>query len=107
MTLVESIKTCFSKYATLSGRATRSEFWWWTLFTFIVGLIFGAIPVIGQLLWIAFLLPSIAVGVRRLHDINKSGWWYLISLTGIGVIVLLVFALIDSKGDNEYGPKQA
>lgn len=86
----EAIASCFGKYATFSGRAPRSEFWWWVLFKLLVG---GAIGVIGGMLDslagvktitvglvlltdLFFLLPDLAVGVRRLHDRNHSGWWF-------------------------------
>jgi uncharacterized membrane protein YhaH (DUF805 family) len=111
-----SIKTCFQKYAFFSGRASRSEFWYFSLFCFLGGTItwvidtmilgygaedWGAISVIFQ---IVIILPGIAVGARRLHDINKSGWWQLITLTIIGIILLIVwFATIGSSKKNEYG----
>jgi uncharacterized membrane protein YhaH (DUF805 family) len=111
-----SIKTCFQKYAVFSGRASRSEFWYFSLFCFLGGTItwvidtmilgygaedWGAISVIFQ---IVIILPGIAVGARRLHDINKSGWWQLITLTIIGIILLIVwFATIGSSKKNEYG----
>ena len=104
-------------YATFSGRATRSEYWYFILFSSIVVVILSIIDTIintgGMFSWIytlAVLLPSLAVGARRLHDINKSGWWQLImAIPLIGYIVLLVFYCIDSKEDNKYGmnPKQS
>lgn len=110
MGFIEAIKTCFGKYATFEGRARRSEYWFWTLFCFIVGCLLGWIPVLGWLISIALFLPGIAVAVRRLHDIGKSGWFYLLILIPlIGAIVLLVFYLQDSQpGENEYGknPKE-
>jgi uncharacterized membrane protein YhaH (DUF805 family) len=86
----EAVASCFSKYANFSGRAPRSEYWWWILFvilvSFGVGLISGFLEaasgsksigalIIG-LLDLFFLLPNLAVVVRRLHDLNRSGWWY-------------------------------
>lgn len=101
-----AIKICFSKYATFSGRARRSEFWYWTLFNFLMTLI----PIVGWFIWplVAFL-PSLAVTVRRLHDTGKSGWLLLLFLIPfvnfILMIVFFIFYCMDSHpGDNEYGP---
>jgi uncharacterized membrane protein YhaH (DUF805 family) len=110
MSFAESVRTCFSKYVTWNGRAGRAEYWWFALFTlivYVVGLIITAavhspIPVI--LLVLVFVLPAIAVTVRRLHDIGRSGWWYWISLIPlIGGIILLVFTCTGSQGPNQYG----
>ncbi len=105
MDFLTAIKTCFSKYADFTGRARRSEFWFWWLFTFIVGLILGWIPVIGWIISIALIIPNLAVGARRLHDTGKSGWWWLINLIPIvGIIILIVFWAQDSNaGENQYG----
>ena len=106
MGFAEAIKTCFSKYATFSGRATRSEFWYWQLFTFLVGLVLGF--VFSPLAFVAgfvFFIPSLAVLVRRLHDTGRE--WYNIFwvfLPAVGGIILLVFCLLESKEDNQYGP---
>ena len=97
----DAIKICFKKYADFEGRARRSEFWWWYLFTFLVGLV----PYLGWIASLAFLLPSIAVGVRRLHDTGRSGWLYLLTLIPcVGSIILIIWWCEDSQGDNEYGP---
>lgn len=104
-----AIKTCFAKYATFEGRARRSEFWFWTLFNFIVGLVFGWIPIIGQIIGciisLALFIPSISVAVRRLHDTGRSGWWWWIGLVPfVGWIILLIFYCQDSQAEaNEYG----
>lgn len=119
MNFQEAVRTCFSKYATFSGRAARSEFWWFTLFavatnmvlSIIDAIIFGPlvggqdISVLGALFSLAIIIPSIAVGVRRLHDLGKSGWWYLIILIPIlGALVLLFFFVQKgTDGANEYG----
>jgi len=109
----------FRKYAVFAGRARRSEYWYFSLFNFLVMFVLyliGAalsggdrsgpafIPYFIYVL--AALLPSIGVGVRRMHDIGKSGWWLLLALIPfIGGIVILVFACTDSQpGPNEYGP---
>ena len=105
MDFLTAIKTCFSKYADFTGRARRSEFWFWCLFTFIVGLILGWIPVIGRIIGIALIIPTLAVGARRLHDTGRSGWWQLLQLLPIvGTIILIVFWVQDSNaGENQYG----
>ena len=116
----QAVSTCFSKYATFSGRARRSEYWWFVLFQIIVfavaagldngfhttfgnGVPYGWIYTVAVL---ALLLPSIAVTVRRLHDTGRSGWWWFLSLLcGIGAIILFIFCLTDSNsGANQYGP---
>lgn len=101
MDFVTSLKTCFSKYATFSGRARRSEFWWFALAAFIGSLI----PVLGYVISLACIIPNIAVGVRRLHDIGKSGWFYLLALIPVvGALILIYWFVQDSAaGDNEYG----
>ena len=89
------------KYVTFSGRATRSEFWWFYLFTVLVNLVASFV---GNLIFMStyniffiylstitsliLLLPSLAVAVRRLHDVGRSGWWILIAFTVIGIIPL-------------------
>lgn len=100
MGFLEAIKTCFGKYATFSGRARRSEFWWFVL----LNLILGCIPFIGMIWGLGVLIPSIAVGVRRLHDTGRSGWWYLLCLVPIANLVLIYFFICDSQpGANQYG----
>ena len=105
MTFMDAVKTCFSKYANFEGTATRSEYWWFFLFNFIIScilqVIFGNLAMVYSL---ATLLPGIAVGVRRLHDTDRSGWWLLISLVPLlGAIVLLVFLVQESR-PNRYLP---
>jgi len=120
MSFGEAVASCFGQYATFLGRAPRAEYWYWQLFTMLVGLaaailsilvlasnpesevLGNAIMVIVQLpLWI----PTWAVLVRRLHDTNRSGWWWLIALTIIGVIPLLIwFCEAGTDGENRYGP---
>ena len=93
MNFQDSIKVCFSKYAEFSGRATRPEFWWFALFTFLAGLAISQLSgALNAVFSIATLLPSLAVGARRLHDTNRSGWWQLLWLVPlVGWIVLIVF----------------
>jgi uncharacterized membrane protein YhaH (DUF805 family) len=114
MNFGQAIKTCLNKYATISGRATRSEYWYFFLFLVIVNIvasvldstIFGAMPVLYLIATLALLVPSIAAGVRRLHDTDKAGWWLLVGLIPvIGTIVLIVFfCQRGSVGTNQFGP---
>ena len=121
------------KYVTFSGRATRSEFWWFYLFTVLVNLVATSqassfVPTLldGQdmteneslyflnnffflylstITSLILLLPSLAVAVRRLHDVGRSGWWILIAFTVIGIIPLLIWYVTDTKDEeNVYGP---
>jgi uncharacterized membrane protein YhaH (DUF805 family) len=113
MQFPEAVRVCFSKYVTFTGRARRSEYWWFVLFVALVSLVASALDfylstdfmVFQVIVGLALLLPELAVGVRRLHDTNRTGWWLLIGLVPvIGGIVLLVFFLIDSDpGTNRYG----
>jgi len=104
MNFTESISTCFSKYADFNGRAERAEFWWWVLFVFLVNVITGMIsPLVSTLFSLATFLPCIAVTARRLHDINRSGWWQLIGLIPlIGLLVMIYWCVQEGKEPNEY-----
>jgi uncharacterized membrane protein YhaH (DUF805 family) len=105
------------KYAVFNGRAPRTEFWMFALINFIIAIVLGVIEglvgspgILGTIYSLAVLLPCIGVSIRRLHDIDKSGWWMLIGFVPlIGAIVLIVFCVQDSTPDNQYGPnpKQA
>ena len=101
-----AIATCFSKYATFSGRAKRSEYWYFYLFYMIVyvagAVVAAAVDVSGLLyLFIAPLwLPQLAAGVRRLHDVGRSGWFILVPIYN------LILLCTDSTGDNQYGARQ-
>ena len=110
MTFGEAISDGFSKYATFSGRSSRSAYWWWTLFYVLIvigaSIVDAAIntPAFVSLVSLAFIIPNLAVLVRRLHDIDHSGWWALIGFIPIaGAIVLLVFACTASGPPNKYG----
>lgn len=97
-----AISSCFRKYATFKGRANRSEYWFWVLFNCIMSII----PLVSWIWVFVGLLPSIAVAVRRLHDIGKSGWWYFISfIPFVGFIWLIVLCCQESEpNSNKYGP---
>ncbi len=104
MTFGESISTCFSRYAEFDGRASRSEYWWWVLFTFLASAAFGLVSqTLEGLFSLGVLLPSLAVGARRLHDIDKSGWFLLLWLVPIiGWIILIVWAIQEGKEPNRF-----
>ncbi len=107
MTFLDSIETCFKKSFQIKGRASKSEFWWFTLFYFIA--IFSLV-MINETLAIIFLLiilpASICVTVRRLHDQGKSGFFYFISVIPYvgGLILLFMCAMEGTKGKNKFGP---
>jgi uncharacterized membrane protein YhaH (DUF805 family) len=104
MTFGESIRTCLLKYATFEGRATRSEYWFFFLFTLLVPMAASIVSEeLSGVFSILFLLPSIAVGVRRLHDIDKSGWFFLLwFIPLIGWIFLIVWAMQEGKEPNRF-----
>jgi len=104
MTFGESIQTCFSKYADFTGRASRSEYWWWFLFVFLATMAASVVnDKISALFSIAVLLPGLAVGTRRLHDIDKSGWFQLLFIIPvIGWIILLYWAAQEGKEPNRF-----
>ena len=124
----EAVATCFRKYATFSGRARPSEFWWWVLFLVILWAVIGAvagaagsIDEFGDLdsnagaaallgvVSLGLILPNLAVAVRRLHDTGRSGWFLFLGLIPcIGGILLLVFyASAGDPGPNKFGPPPA
>ena len=109
-----------NNYANLDGRASRSEYWWFVLFNFIVNIVTFVIDLtlgsmitydmgyVGLIAFLALLLPTVSVSVRRLHDIGKSGWWILLAIIPIvnfiGIFVILVFTLMEGeKQPNQYG----
>ena len=110
MDFLTAVSTCFRKYATFSGRARRSEYWYFTLFTAVastaLSLIFGDQAMIASLFALATLLPGLAVTWRRMHDIGKSGAWSLLAfLPIVGTIIVLIWECKDSQpGSNVYGP---
>ena len=104
MNFGQAIASCLSKYATFTGRASRSEFWWFFLFQILISLVGGMLgDVISGLIALSLVLPSLAAGTRRLHDIGKSGWWQLLILTGIGLLVLIYWLVQPTvEGGNDY-----
>ena len=117
-----AVETCFHRYFDFKGRATRAEYWWFSLFlvlgaivasgadAFVLGNPFGTTGLIEGVFHLGTFLPSLAVGARRLHDINKSAWWLLLSFTIVGIIPLIIWAIRQGDaGENQYGadPRQA
>lgn len=116
MNLQEAVSSVLSQYANFNGRARRSEYWNWILATVIVSVIAGVLDaIIGSqilqyLVILATIVPGLAVGSRRLHDIGKSGWLQLVGIIPIiGWIIVIIWYATDSVPDNEYGtnPKGA
>ncbi len=108
--IVAAIKTCLNKYADFNGRAARPEFWWFTLFNFVATNVGGMIfQVLGGLIGLALLVPALAVGTRRLHDVNKSGWLQLLWLVPIIGWGLLIYWCAQPGDDaaNQYGEPPA
>ena len=117
MSFVEAISSGFRNYASFSGRAVRSEYWYWVLFAVSVLIVFGAIDkslypgiamgpfsYVTMAVGLALILPSLAVSVRRLHDIDRTGWWVLIGFTFIGTLVLIYWACLPgTPGSNRFG----
>lgn len=106
MTFQEAIVACLRGYADFTGRARRSEYWWFVLFTAIVSSAFSGFgDAVGGLVSAAFWLPGLAAAVRRLHDGGRSGWNLLWSLTIIGIVPVVIWLTTDSQPtDNAYGP---
>ena len=113
MKFTQSIEVCFKKFSVFDGRSRKSEFWWFQLFCVIAQIVGGVLDHLfgyvetGAFEWVAYiiiLLPSLAVGARRLHDTGRSGWWQLLYLTIIGVIILIVWWVADgNKKNNKFG----
>lgn len=107
MTFGKAISTCLAKYFDFKGRASRSEFWWFYLFTILLSwgaVIVDSSQVLSMIVNIAMFFPVIAAGSRRLHDTNRSGWWQLMMITVIGLIPLIIWwASKGSDQENQYG----
>lgn len=106
MNFVQAIQVCLRKYVDFSGRAARSEFWWFALFQLIVMVVASMVSeTVYAVVALVLVLPSLAVGARRLHDVGKSGWFLLLHLLPIiGILVLIFFWVQPSQGEsNEYG----
>lgn len=116
MSLIEAVKSVLYNYLNFSGRARRSEYWYWTLAIFLFSIamaylwtgsrrIFGCYPSMTQIYTIAISFLSLSVTIRRLHDIGKSGWWYVLYfIPFVGPIILFILLCQDSElGLNQWG----
>jgi len=113
MSFYEAVKTCLVKFFTFSGRASRAEYWYFVLFIWGVhcfgyiliyltetDIIYNSLLIFG---WIMFV-PGLTLSVRRLHDVNRSGWWLTVALTGVGYLWLIYWAIKKSDvGKNRFG----
>jgi uncharacterized membrane protein YhaH (DUF805 family) len=115
MQFLDAISSGFRNYVTFSGRASRSEYWYWVLFALLVALASAILDSamfpeslsqpIESLTGLILFLPGLAVSIRRLHDIDRSGWWFLIAFTVVGIIVLWIWACTrGTAGLNRFGP---
>jgi uncharacterized membrane protein YhaH (DUF805 family) len=107
----DAVRSVFGQYARFTGRARRSELWFFELFVLAAGIVLGIVGAVIGTSWLANLfslaivVPTLAVGARRLHDTGRTGWWQLIALVPLlGIIVLIAFWVQDSHGDNAHGP---
>ena len=110
MNFIESLQICYKKFFDFSGRASKSEYWWFQLYNtilYILTFVFqNDLALLFSILVIANLIPVFAAGVRRVHDSNKSGWWILISFVPIIGLYIIVLLITDgSKGKNRFGSK--
>ncbi len=117
MSFVGAIESGFKNYFNFQSRASRAEYWWWTLFCLLGGFVTGFIDgmmgtydyeagmgTITAVFQLAVFIPGIALLVRRFHDIDRSAWWWWIVLTGIGIFVVLYwFVQPGTSGENKYG----
>lgn len=114
MGFTEAVSACFGKYADFNGRASRSEYWYWYLFRLLMvaGMVFLAAVTRVNLLFalvglevLVMLLPSLAVAVRRLHDVNFTGWLLLLVFVPLGGLFIFIMSVVPgTEGANKYGP---
>ena len=108
----DAIKSGFSNYVNFSDRASRSEYWYWVLFTILAEIVTSIVDyaigyqVTTSLFGLAVFLPGLAVAIRRLHDLDRSGWWFLLAFIPIvGWIILIIwYCSRGSEGQNRFGP---
>ena len=116
MGFTEAIASCFGQYVGFSGRARRSEYWYWVLFQMLLAIVMGIIDavlfhgrILSTIVSLGLFLPSLAVTVRRLHDTDRSGWWILLALIPlIGAIILIIMMCMrGTAGGNRFGAQTA
>ena len=124
VSLAGAIVLGFQRYFDFSGRSSRSEYWWWALFVTIAGVVLTYADILigtysadtesglrASIFGLVTLIPGIAVGVRRLHDINKTGWWILFAVLFFWLLLIPILLLLywatrpGDQGDNKYGPE--
>jgi len=110
-----AIKSGFANYVTFRGRASRSEYWFWTLFAVLL-TVAGYIAdtalfespdpgLFAPLVSLGLFLPGWAISIRRLHDLDRTGWWLLLALTVVGIILVLIWdCMKGTSGPNRFGP---
>jgi uncharacterized membrane protein YhaH (DUF805 family) len=104
MNFGDAIQTCLRKYADFTGTAKRSEYWWFVLFLVIGSAILGVISnKLSLVFTLLTLLPSLAVAARRLHDIDRSGWWQLVGLIPLVGWLIMIYWLVQPSQPNRYG----
>jgi uncharacterized membrane protein YhaH (DUF805 family) len=115
MNFTQAIASGFQNYVNFSPRAARSEFWFWSLFSVLASIAAGLVDLavfpdadvspVNSLVGLALFLPGLAVSVRRLHDLDRTGWWLLLAFTIIGIILLIVWdCMRGTAGPNRFGP---
>jgi len=124
VSLAGAIVLGFQRYLDFSGRSSRSEYWWWALFVTIAGVVLTYADILigtynadtesgllASIFGLVTFIPGIAVGVRRLHDINKTGWWMLFAVLFFWLLLIPILLLLywatrpGDQGDNKYGPE--
>jgi uncharacterized membrane protein YhaH (DUF805 family) len=104
MNFIDAVKICFTKYADFNGCASRPEFWWWVLFTFIGATVLQSISYnLSGAFSLATFLPTIAVTARRLHDTDRSGWLQLLWFIPLVGWIILVIWCVEAGKPNRYG----
>lgn len=116
--MIWAVKTVLSKYVTFSGRARRAEYWWWVLFTIILSVVAGIVDAIitgggpqggiqplSTIVALGLFLPGLAVLFRRLHDTDRSGWWWLILFIPLIGLLVMIYFLVQpgTDGSNRFG----
>ena len=110
MTFPQAVSSGLHRNFDFRTRSSRSEYWWWSLFSLLVGIVTSlldlmmGVTVLNGISSLALFIPGVAVAVRRLHDVNRSGWWFWITFTVIGIILLLYWYIQPgTSGPNDYG----
>ena len=110
MNFTQAVSSGLHRYFDFRTRSSRSEYWWWSVFSMLVGVVTSivdlmiGVSIFNGLTSLVLFIPGIAVAVRRLHDINRSGWWFLIAFTVIGIVLLIYWYIQPgTRGANNYG----